>query len=217
MKKITLLGGLLLGLTACGGGSTPSDYPYNPNASTVQSNDARIPYRGDWQFVAILDDKSKRYGVIAITDKASTADLKNAGGGRVAWCLRSDCTQDEEQGVGVIGSATVEGKAFLSIGMTPNGGTKLRFFLTDTDGVVETKDGKATILGEGTWTNPGGGAHAANFAFVQINTKSDLASQAAKQQAFLSAQELLAARAPAPQEIRPQGEIRDALTSSLIK
>lgn len=217
MKKIALLGGLLLGLTACGGGSTPSDYPYNPNASTVQSNDARIPYRGDWQFVAILDDGSKRFGVVAITDKASTATLKNAGGGRAAWCLRSDCAQDEEQGVGVIGSATIEGKAFLSIGMTPNGSSKLRFFMTDNDGVVEIKDTKATIIGEGTWTNPGGESHAANFAFVQINTKSDLASQAVRQQAFLSAQGLLAGRTATPLGTGSQGAIRDALTNSLVK
>ncbi|WP_019588433.1 hypothetical protein [Deinococcus apachensis] len=218
MKKTFLLGGLLLGLTACGGGTTTPDtsYPYNPNASVTQSTDARTPYRGDWVFVAILADNTKRYGVAAITDKYSDNSVKNAGGGFMAWCLRSDCTQDDEQGTGLIGSVSVQTGAALAIGMVPEKASATRFVMTDTDGRVETKDGKAMIMGEGTWTNTAGGDQAANFVFVQVNTQSDLASQAVKQQALLNAQALLTERSLAPLKTSLP-EVRAALTERLLK
>lgn len=223
MKKVFLLGALLLGLTACGGGGggtvTPTpdaSYPYNPSASMTPSSDARVPYRGDWVFVANLDDGSKRYGVVSVTDKYSDDNFKNAGGGFVAWCVKSDCQQDDEQGTGLIGSATIGGKVELTVGMVPENSTAVRFLMADDDGVVGAGTSGATISGQGSWMVGTSEEHAAVFAFVQINTKSQLATQQVKARAFAAAQGVLLNRG-GPQKAAPTGELRATLERALAK
>ncbi|WP_216320670.1 hypothetical protein [Deinococcus aestuarii] len=224
MKRAFLLGALLLGLTACGGGGggggtvTPdTSYPYNPDASVTQSSDARIPYRGDWVFVAVLADGSKRYGVASITTKYSDASIKNAGGGFMAWCVQSDCAKDDEQGTGLIGSASASGTAQLTIGMVPEGSTSTRFWMIDTNGRVEKTNNQATISGQGSWIGAAGTGQAATFAFVQVNTESKLGTQQVKAQALQTAQALVQGRAPGAQQAAPLGAVRTVLERALAK
>lgn len=222
MKRILLLGSLLLGLTACGGGGgtvTPepdTSYPYNPNASAVQSSDARIPYRGDWVFAAILADGGERSGVVGITTKYSDDNLKNAGGGFMAWCYKAGCSPDDEQGTGLIGSVKTSAGAALSIGMVPEKSNTVRFVMIDDDGLVGTTEGRATISGQGLWTSTEGVDQAAVFAFVQVNYESKLGTQQAKAQALLTAQGLLNGRRLGAQQT-VSGAARAALERALTK
>ncbi|BDP44140.1 hypothetical protein DAETH_41090 (plasmid) [Deinococcus aetherius] len=221
MKRVLLLGTLLLGLTACGGGGgtvTPdTSYPYNPSASVTQSSDARVPYRGDWVFVAKLADGSQRYGLASITTKYSDNDLKNAGGGFMSWCVQLDCKQYDEQGNGLIGSASISGSVQLVIGMVPKGTKTTRFEMADVDGRVEKEQDHATIKGQGSWVDAAGNAQTAVFAFVQVSTESKLGTQAARAQAMLTAQGLAQGRALGAQRVAPGGEVRAVLERALAK
>ncbi|MFC4454704.1 hypothetical protein [Deinococcus sonorensis] len=159
----------LLALTACGGGGNPTPvgtYPYNPDASTTQSTDTRIAYRGDWALAATLADGTKRTGVVSISVKGSDASFLNAGAGAGGWCMNPACTTPEEQGTVLIGS--LSGK--LTVGMVPDGGNSTRFYFEDTDGLVKVVNGHAVIAGSGTWTMTNGSQQAAQLALVQVDS-----------------------------------------------
>lgn len=192
----------VLALTACGGGTTTgggtitppptSTYPYNPNASSTQATDTRVPYRGDWVLVAHLGDNTDRRGLISINAVASDATFLNAGGGVGGWCVSSTgCSQNTEVGTALIGSQG--GK--LSVGLVPRDGKTARFYFTDTDGEVTVSNGLPVIAGSGTWTLADGTQQTATFALVQssstpavkasslqMNTAQQVATQVISQQ-----------------------------------
>jgi len=187
----------LLALTACGGGTTTTPpptpvYPYNPNASTIQSTDTRVPYRGDWVLAAHLADNTDRRGLVSINVVASDATFLNAGGGVGGWCVsNTGCSQNTEVGTALIGSQG--GK--LSVGLVPRNGSTARFYFTDTDGEVTVTNGLPVIAGSGTWTLADGTQQAATFALVQssstptvkasslqVNAAQQVATQALSQQ-----------------------------------
>jgi hypothetical protein len=181
LKKLLPLTAVLLSLTACTTDPNLPEpgYPYNPNANPVEQNDARVPYRGDWAFVALLADGTQRSGVASVLTRFSGAGLVNAGGGVAAWCLKPGCTTSDEQGTILFGTTGAGAAAKLSIGMVPKNQTYTRFVMSDTDGVVSVTDGKPTISGPGTWRDAAGVEQPATFGFVQIRSKSDLATQTA--------------------------------------
>ena len=166
----------LMVLTACNGGGTPAPapvYPYNPNASTTQSADARVPYRGDWVLAAQLSDGTSRRGLVSISLVASDATFLNTGGGVGGWCVSAGtCTQNAEVGTMLIGSQG--GK--LAAGLVPRTATTARFYFTDTDGVVEMSNGLPVIAGSGTWTMNDGTTQGATFALVQASSAPTVAA-----------------------------------------
>lgn len=180
MKKLLPLTAVLLSLTACTTDPNLPEpgYPYNPNANPVEQNDARVPYRGDWAFVALLADGTQRSGVASVLTRFSGAGLVNAGGGVAAWCLKAGCTTSDEQGTILFGTTGTGTAAKLSIGMVPKNQSFTRFVMSDTDGVVSITDGKATISGPGTWRDASGAEQQATFGFVQVRSKSVLTTQA---------------------------------------
>lgn len=190
MKKLLLLGVASLSMVACGNSNpTPAPvYPYNPNANGVQQTDARVPYRGDWVFVAQLPNNQMRYGVASMSVKYSDANIVNASGGAFAWCVSTDCKTNDEQGAGIVGTTKTTSGNYLTAGMVPTGKTAPRFVMADNNGLVEVVDGKPSIAGAGIWTDDAGVDQQAVFAFVQVKTDPSVKAQAASSGEVLAAQ-----------------------------
>lgn len=179
LKQLLALTAVLISITACTRDPNLPEpgYPYNPDVNATEQNDARIPYRGDWAYVALLADGTRRTGVASILTRFSGSGLVNAGGGVAAWCLTAGCATSDEQGTVLFGTTGAGAEAALSIGMVPRNQSFTRFVMSDADGVVSLKDGKATISGAGSWRDAEGIDQDATFGFVQVNSKSALSTQ----------------------------------------
>ncbi len=166
-------------LAACGSTSpgthtpTPPASPFNPNASTVQSSDPRVPYSGDWVWAVVFPDDSSYTGVISITQKGnSTANFVNPGIGAAAVCNDATCPVVDD--LAVVGSlvSTVDGTASLTVAQATQAGS-VRWFGLDDDGVVGTEfEGKPTLTGGALWDPSSDHAVEAAFAMAQVSTNS---------------------------------------------
>lgn len=193
MKRILVVGALILGLVACGrdtaGGSTDgsggsggtggsggstggTSYPYNPDASSTEASDTRIPYRGDWVWAAKLSDGSYKLGVLVISGRGeATQSAKNGGTGQNAPCADANCTSintaDYSYGL-IYTQVPTAGAPQLTVLLgDPASTTNSRLAMVDTDGKVTTNaEGNAVVSGAGKWA----GTQDARVALVQINS-----------------------------------------------
>lgn len=200
MKRILILGALVLGLVACGGTSTPGNsgsgstggstggntggstgggstgsatYPYNPDASATEATDTRIPYRGDWIWAAKLSDGSYKLGVLVVSTRGKEQTYaKNGGTGLNAPCTDETCTNID------VGSYSF-GLLYTQLSDSGQPQPKLAALLGDPASTTTSRvsmvdsDGKVATNAEGHAVVSGrgtAGMQAAGVAFVQINS-----------------------------------------------
>ncbi|BDP41110.1 hypothetical protein DAETH_10790 [Deinococcus aetherius] len=179
-------GALILGLVACGknnpgggggngnggngdNGTTVTPVltdAYNPDPSATESTDPRVPYKGDWVWVAKLPDGSYQQGVMTISERGQPTDqAKNGGFGSNSTCANDTCTTPTNETFAVV------------LSQVTNSGAQLRAILgsrltmTDSDNKVTLNaKGRPVMSGAGTWEPT---SQTAKVAFVQVDTNPD--------------------------------------------
>lgn len=178
MKYVLIAGALVLGLAACGKKETVTPNPnpvvegaYNPDASATESMDPRVPYVGDWAWVAKLPDNSYRQGTLTIDERGTPNDsAKNGGVGENAVCADDTCATPSGSDFAVILTQVTNSGPQLAAFLGDSAGDSNRLTVTDSDGKVTLNtQGRPVISGNGRWAE----TQDARVAFVQVDATPD--------------------------------------------
>lgn len=157
------------------GGNTPAaSYPYNPDASAVQSGDARVPYYGEWVWVVTFSNQSTFNGKMGVSVRErESASFKNGGVGVSQRCLAGlDACQYADNRGSINTYLASGGGAYLSADYYDTTADELKWVGLDADGRVGSEvSGKPTITGTGRWYFTSGGSASVGFALVQVGTE----------------------------------------------
>ena len=151
MKNLMIPLGLALSLAACTPTTPPppppATYPYNPNASAVESTDPRIPYAGEWVWVAAFEDNTVTFGKMDVDERDKPGEgFTNIG---VAWnvlCASAEACPQTPYGndTGLVATYTRDGKSTLAVAGYATATQSVQFVAFDDDGqVMLDQDGDA--------------------------------------------------------------------------
>ncbi|ADV68794.1 hypothetical protein [Deinococcus maricopensis] len=143
-------------------------YPYNPSASAQESADPRIPYAGEWVWLAVFKDGTTQYGKMNVDERFAPVDkFTNIGSAWNVLCVDADTcpTTPYGQDEAIIATYTDAGKSFLAVTGYAAASDSPQFGIFDEDGVVTVEDGHAWIEGTGVWADD----REIGFAMMQVH------------------------------------------------